>query len=372
MKYLDEFRDPVLAEGLVREIRRTATRHWTVMEVCGGQTHSLLRHGIEEELYDIIELIHGPGCPVCVTPREAIDLACRLALEPRVILTSFGDMLRVPGSRGSLQAAAAAGGTVQPVYSPADAIAIAKRNPDREVVFFAVGFETTTPATALAVLQAEQLDLTNFSLLAAHVRVQPAMEALANDPDCRVQGFLAAGHVCTVAGCESYESFVARHSLPVVVTGFEPLDLLQGILECVRQLEAGRPAVSNQYARSVQFNGNPAAQQIVDRVYEVCDRSWRGLGVIPAGGLRLREEWAGFDIERRVGPQCAEAEFSTECRSGDVLSGRIKPPQCPHFGSKCVPDSPLGAPMVSSEGACAAYFRYFRRPALLQLEGQPP
>lgn len=369
MKYLDEFRDPALAQRLVREIRRAATRRWAIMEVCGGQTHSLLRHGIEEELQDVAELIHGPGCPVCVTPHQAIDLACRLAQQPRVILTSFGDMLRVPGSRGSLQAVAAAGGTVRPVYSPADAVALAQRNPEREVVFFAVGFETTTPATALAVLQAEQLGLKNFSLVVAHVRVQPAMEALASDPQSRVQGFLAAGHVCTVAGCESYKPFVAQFGLPVVVTGFEPLDLLQGILECVRQLEAGQATVSNQYARSVRPEGNLAAREIVERVFEVCDRPWRGLGVVAAGGLRLREEWAKYDADRRFGLVIREADESSECRSGDVLSGRIKPPACPHFGTRCTPDQPLGAPMVSSEGACAAYFRY--RPAALSAAGIP-
>ncbi|HUE69698.1 MAG TPA: hydrogenase formation protein HypD [Pirellulaceae bacterium] len=368
MKYLDEFRDPVLAHRLVQEIRRIATRRWTIMEVCGGQTHSLLRHGIEEELRDVVELMHGPGCPVCVTPSESIDFACGLALDPRVIVTSFGDMLRVPGIRGSLQQAAARGGSVRPVYCPADAVTLAQRNPDRQVVFFAVGFETTTPATALAVLQARELGLANFTLLVAHVRVQPAMESLASDPTCRVEGFLAAGHVCTVAGCESYEPFVARYRMPVVVTGFEPLDLLQGVLECVQQLEAGRPAVSNQYARSVRAAGNRAAQQIVDQVFEICDRPWRGLGVVRDGGLRLREEWRVSDAEQRFGPCAPASECEIECRSGEVLTGRIKPHECPHFGTRCTPDSPLGAPMVSSEGVCAAYFRY-RPPAPLQVTG---
>jgi hydrogenase expression/formation protein HypD len=288
-----------------------------------------------------------------------------------VILTSFGDMLRVPGSRGSLQTAAAAGGTVRPVYSPSDAVALAQRNPQCEVVFFAVGFETTAPATALAVLQAHQLGLKNFSLLVAHVRVQPAMEALASDPQTRVEGFLAAGHVCTVAGCKSYEPFVARFGLPVVVTGFEPLDLLQGIFECVCQLEGAQAAVSNQYARSVRREGNLAAREIVNRVFEVCDRPWRGLGVVAAGGLRLREEWARFDAERRFGFASRETEDTTDCRGGDVLSGRIKPPACPHFGTRCTPEQPLGAPMVSSEGACAAYFRY-RRPADHVVAGSHP
>lgn len=358
MKYLDEFRDPTLARRLVREIRRAATRRWTIMEVCGGQTHSLLRHGIEEELRDVVELLHGPGCPVCVTPYQAIDLACDLAHRPQVLLTTFGDMLRVPGSGGTLQAAAAAGGAVQAVYSPADAVALAQRNPRQFVVFFAVGFETTVPATALAVLEAQRLGLENFCLLVAHVRVQPAMEALAGESPCRIDGFLAAGHVCTVVGCDSYESLVARYRLPVVVTGFEPLDLLQGILECVRQLEAGRADVNNQYARSVKSAGNPAAREIMDRVFEVCDRTWRGLGVVPAGGLRLRAEWDHYDAERRFDLLRSDALEESECQSGNVLSGRIKPPECPHFGTLCRPDHPLGAPMVSSEGACAAYFRY--------------
>lgn len=363
MKYLDEFRDPAMAQRLVHEIRTTATRRWTIMEVCGGQTHSLLRYGIEEELQDIVELIHGPGCPVCVTPREAIDLACQLAVDPRVILTSFGDMIRVPGSHGSLQAAAARGGNVRPVYSPADAVNLAYQYPHNEVVFFAVGFETTTPATALAVLQAEQLRLSNFSMLVAHVRVQPAMEALVADPDCRVEGFLAAGHVCTVVGCDSYGPFVDQYGLPVVVTGFEPLDLLQGILECIRQLETKQSTVSNQYARSVRPDGNSAARRIIDRVFEVCDRPWRGLGIIPAGGLRLRTEWQEFDAEHRFCSPIAPTLETTDCRSGQVLSGLIKPPQCPHFGLGCTPDRPLGAPMVSSEGACAAYYRYRPPPA---------
>jgi hydrogenase expression/formation protein HypD len=363
MKYLDEFRDPALAQRLMEEIRATATRRWTIMEVCGGQTHSLLRYGIEEELQDVVELIHGPGCPVCVTPREAIDLACRLALDSRVILTTFGDMLRVPGSRGSLQAAAARGARVHSVYSPSDALKLAQQNPQCEVVLFAVGFETTAPATALAVLQAQQLSVSNFSLLVAHVRVQPAMEALAADRHCRVEGFLAAGHVCTVLGCDSYHPFVEQHALPVVVTGFEPLDLLQGLLECIRQLEAKQPAVSNQYARGVRPDGNRAARQIVDRVFEVCDRHWRGLGVIPAGGLRLRKEWREFDAEHRFCSVDAPTEEATDCLSGQVLSGVIKPTECPHFALGCTPDSPLGAPMVSSEGACAAYFRYRVQPA---------
>jgi hydrogenase expression/formation protein HypD len=358
VKYLDEFRDANLARGLVNEIRHTCTRRWTIMEVCGGQTHSLLRYGIEQELADCVDLLHGPGCPVCVTPAEAIDLACELAEHPGVVVASFGDMLRVPGSSTSLQQVGAGGGHVRPVYSPLDALEIARENPDWHVVFFAVGFETTTPATALAVLQADRLGVRNFSLIVAHVRVLPAMEQIAATPDNRVQAFLAAGHVCTIMGSEPYRPFVARYRLPVVVTGFEPLDLLGGIRACVQQLEASRAEVNNQYARSVRDVGNLVAQGLVAQVYEVCDSPWRGLGVIPAGGLRLRPRWEQFDAQQRFGRGGYTTTDSTDCRSGDVLTGQIKPPQCPHFGTRCTPDRPLGAPMVSSEGACAAYFRY--------------
>jgi len=359
MKYLDEYRDPAAARKLLNEIRRRATRKWTLMEVCGGQTHSLLRHGIEAELEGTVELIHGPGCPVCVTPLEAIDFAQQLALRDGVTLASFGDMLRVPGSRRSLLDVQAAGGRVRIVYSPLDAVQLAKRNPQDEIVFFAVGFETTAPATALAVKQATRDGLDNFSLLVAHVRVQPAMEALVQSPDNRVQAFLAAGHVCTVMGFESYEPFVDRHRLPVVVTGFEPLDLLEGILACIRQLEAGEARLENQYARSVRREGNIAAQDIVREVYEVCDRPWRGFGSIACGGLQLRDDWRQFDARSRFKSlRRLPIVESEQCRSADVLAGRIKPPECPAFGTTCSPESPLGAPMVSSEGACAAYYRY--------------
>lgn len=359
MKYLDEYRDPAAARKLLGEIRRRATRPWTLMEVCGGQTHSLLRHGIEAELAGAVTLIHGPGCPVCVTSLEAIDFAQQLALRGDVILTSFGDMLRVPGSRQSLLDAKAAGGQVRIVYSPLDAVELARRHQHQQVVFFAVGFETTAPATALAVKQAARDGLDNFTLLVAHVRVQPAMEALVESPDNRVQGFLAAGHVCTVMGYASYESFVTRYKLPVVVTGFEPLDLLEGILACVRQLEAGQSRAENQYARSVRREGNAAAQELVSEIYEVCDCPWRGFGVIPRGGLRLRDQWRQFDARTRFNKLDALPVIESEqCHSADVLAGRIKPPECPAFGSVCNPESPLGAPMVSSEGACAAYFRY--------------
>jgi hydrogenase expression/formation protein HypD len=358
MKYVDEFRQPDACQRLIREICQTATRRWTLMEVCGGQTHGLLRYGIDTALADAVRLIHGPGCPVCVTPLEAIDWALDLARRPGVTLASFGDMLRVPGSRESLLQARAEGASVRIVYSPLDAVRLAREQPDQHVVFFAVGFETTAPATAVAVHQAGQLGLDNFSLLVAHVRVQPAMEMLAASRDNIVEGFLGAGHVCTVAGYDSYHSFVRKHHLPVVVTGFEPVDLLTGILECVAQLEQGRAEVVNCYGRSAAAPGNVEALRIMDDVYEVCDRPWRGLGVIPGGGFRLRSKWARFDAERRFDRIAVAARESTECRSGEILTGRIKPTECEHFGNRCTPESPLGAPMVSAEGACAAYYRY--------------
>jgi hydrogenase expression/formation protein HypD len=344
---------------LLEEIRRRATRRWTIMEVCGGQTHSLLRYGIDAELDGVVELIHGPGCPVCVTPLDKIDLACQLARSGNVTLASFGDMLRVPGSRGSLLDARAEGGDVRIVYSPLDAVELARRSPHRELVFFAVGFETTAPATALAVRQAHHLGLHNFSLLVAHVRVQPAMEAIVQSPDNRVQAFLAAGHVCAVMGYESYAPFAAACRLPVVVTGFEPLDLLTGILACVEQLETDRHVVINCYGRSVRSEGNLAARDLVQQVYQVANSQWRGLGALPAGGLELRPQWSSFDARRRFAAAAAppQAELPL-CRSADVLCGRIKPHECGSFGTKCTPASPLGAPMVSSEGACAAYYRY--------------
>jgi len=367
MKHLDEYRHPQRCRALLEKIRKTATRRWSIMEVCGGQTHGLLRWGIDEELRGIVELLHGPGCPVCVTPLEAIDWAVELAGREDVVLASFGDMLRVPGSRGSLLTARAAGANVQIVYSPLDAVQIALQQPARQVVFFAVGFETTAPATALAVQQAGRLGLENFSLLVCHVRVQPAMEMLVESGDCRVDGFLAAGHVCTVAGFESYRQFVDRFRLPVVVTGFEPVDLLAGIGECVEQLESGEARLANRYERSVRGEGNPHALQVMEDVYEVCDRPWRGFGVVPGGGLRLRERWSAYNAERRFGkretlplvePRAVETPL---CRSGDVLTGRIKPTDCAEFGRRCTPDNPLGAPMVSAEGACAAYYRYAAR-----------
>ena len=341
MKFLDEYRDPAAGRRLLAEIRRVAHRPWTLMEVCGGQTHSLLRHGIDAELKGVVELIHGPGCPVCVTPLEAIDVAQSLSRRSDTMLVSFGDMLRVPGSHGSLLDARASGGNVRTVYSPLEAVELAHRHPRSQVVFFAVGFETTTPTTALAVRQAAARGLDNFSLLVAHVRVLPAMEAIANSPDCRVQGFLAAGHVCTVTGCEEYLPFAQHYRLPVVVTGFEPVDLLQGILRCVELLESGRPEVANCYARTARNAGNPAARQLVADVFEVCDRAWRGFGVIPRGGLRLRESWKRFDAETRFGHASLPVVEPAECRSGDVLAGRIKPTACASFGTICTPDHPL-------------------------------
>jgi hydrogenase expression/formation protein HypD len=359
MRYLDEFRDPETAHALVAAIRRTATRRRTLMEVCGGQTHSLLRHGIDEELQDVVELVHGPGCPVCVTPPEAIELAISLSHRPKTVLASFGDMLRVPSGTRSLVDERAAGASVQPVYSPLDAVELASRHPDQEVVFFAVGFETTAPATALAVCQAASLGLKNFSLLVAHVRVLPAMELIASAADRRVEGFLAAGHVCTVMGYEEYQPFAEHFRMPVVVTGFEPVDLLAGILECIRLLESGQYDVTNRYGRMVRTEGNLAAVRLVNDVFEPCDRPWRGFGNIADGGLRLRAGWRQFDAQFKFQDLVLTVVPSDrDCPSGDVMSGRIKPAACPHFGGSCTPDHPLGAPMVSSEGACAAYYRY--------------
>jgi hydrogenase expression/formation protein HypD len=359
MKYLDEYRDPVAARQLLKQIRITASCPWVLMEVCGGQTHSLLKHGIEEALDGVVELIHGPGCPVCVTPMESIDFARELSRQPDVLLCSFGDMLRVPGSERSLLDARAEGGQVRIVYSPLDAVTLAQQHPDRHVVFFAVGFETTAPSTALAVLQADQLGLHNFTLIVEHVRVQPAMEAILGMPDNRVQGFLAAGHVCTVMGYDTYDEFVLQFRVPVVVTGFEPLDLLRGILECIHLLETGDPRAVNAYARSVRREGNRSARQIVDEVYDVADGNWRGMGHIPRGGLRLKPAWRRFDARLRFPLRQVSAPVPPNtCRAGEVLAGRIRPTACAAFGLTCTPDLPLGAPMVSSEGACAAYYRY--------------
>jgi hydrogenase expression/formation protein HypD len=330
------------------------------MEVCGGQTHTIVRQGIDELLGGAVEMIHGPGCPVCVTPLEQIDRALYLASRPDVIFTSFGDMLRVPGSECDLFAVRARGGTVRVVYSPLDAVELARKHPEKQVVFFAVGFETTAPANAMAVWRAKQLGVRNFSVLVSHVTVPPAMHAILSAPDNRVQGFLAAGHVCAVMGWEEYEPIAARYGVPIVVTGFEPLDILEGILMAVRQLEAGEARVENQYARSVKRDGNVPAQELVRAVFRLADRKWRGIGEIPMSGLALREEYADFDAEVRFGLSGITANEPTECRSGDVLRGNLKPFECPAFGTLCTPERPLGAPMVSSEGACAAYYNYGR------------
>jgi hydrogenase expression/formation protein HypD len=360
MKFLSEYRDPVLAQALVRKIQQVASRRWTLMEVCGGQTHTIVRQGLDELLANAVEMIHGPGCPVCVTPLEQIDKALALAARPDVIFTSFGDMLRVPGSECDLLQVRARGGQVRIVYSPLDALELARKNPDRQVVFFAVGFETTAPANAMAVWRARQLGVRNFSVLVSHVTVPPAMEAILGAPDNRVQGFLAAGHVCAVMGWTEYEPIAARYQVPIIVTGFEPLDILEGMLMAVEQLEAGKHEVENQYVRSVKREGTRPAQDLVREVFRLGDRAWRGIGTIPASGLVLREEYADFDAELRFGLSHVSVEEPAECRAGDVLRGQLKPTQCPAFGTRCTPEHPLGAPMVSSEGACAAYYNYAR------------
>lgn len=361
MKYVDEYRDAKLSGWLLGAIGRSVTRPWTLMEVCGGQTHTLVRSGIDRLVPEGLRLVHGPGCPVCVTPLEQIDRALAIAARPGVIFCSFGDMLRVPGTSGDLLRTRAEGGDVRIVYSPLDVVRIALENPDRAVVFFAVGFETTAPATALAAWQAQRLGLQNFSMLVSHVLVPPAMEAILSSPGNCVQGFLAAGHVCTIMGYEEYLAIARRYRVPIVVTGFEPVDLLEGILMTVRQLESGRHEVENQYVRSVRRGGNEQAQQIIAEVYEICDRPWRGLGVLPRSGLRLAAAYREFDAELRFAVESVTAVEPTECRSADVLRGMIEPDNCAAFGTLCTPDHPLGAPMVSSEGACAAYWKYGRR-----------
>ncbi len=358
MKFLDEYRDPTAARELARAIDRIATRPWTIMEICGGQTHSIVRYGITEMLPEGVTLVHGPGCPVCVTPLGLIDQAILIASRPEVIFCSFGDMLRVPGSRNNLQRVKATGGDVRVVYSPLDCLKIARENPEREIVFFAIGFETTAPANAMAVAQAAELGIDNFSILVSHVLVPSAMEAILDDRENRVAGFLAAGHVCAIMGLGQYHSLAARYRVPIVVTGFEPLDLLQGILMCLRQLEDSRHEVENQYARSVRPEGNPAAQRLIEQVFTVTDRHWRGIGLIPQSGLRLTADYDRFDAIKRFHLSIAEPPESTICISGRIMRGLDRPADCPAFGRDCRPEHPLGAPMVSSEGACAAYFTY--------------
>lgn len=358
MKYVSEFRDASLVKNLAKTIRAKVTRPWTIMEICGGQTHSIVKYALEDLLPKEISLVHGPGCPVCVTPLETIDKAIAIASTPGVILTSFGDMLRVPGSETDLLRVKAAGGDVRIVYSPLDALKIAEENPDRQVVFFSVGFETTAPANALAVFEAKRRGLKNFSMLCANVLVPPAMEAILSSPQSRIQGFLAAGHVCTVMGYVDYEPIAARYKIPVTITGFEPVDILQGILMTVEELENGTFNLKNQYSRVVSREGNLAAKKLVQEVYEVTDRKWRGIGMIPASGWDLNASYSAFNADLIFKTNSIVRDESPLCIAGEVLQGLKKPSVCPAFGKECTPESPLGAPMVSSEGACAAYFRY--------------
>jgi hydrogenase expression/formation protein HypD len=364
MKYLDEYRDHRIARALAAEIVQSTTRPWVLMEICGGQTHTIMRYGIDELLPRKIELVHGPGCPVCVTPLETVDKAIALALRPEVILVSYGDMLRVPGSRSDLFRAKAQGADVRIAYSPIDAVKIAGSNPDRKVVFLAIGFETTAPANAMAAWQARYKGLTNFSMLVSHVLVPPAIRALMTSQTNRVQGFIAPGHVCTVMGCKEYEDLVRDFRVPIVVGGFEPVDILEAVLMLIRQLEArqlgAEAKLENQYVRSVSYQGNLAAQQLIAEVFEIADQKWRGIGSIPRSGLRLREEFAAFDADRIFDLGEITIDEPAECISAQVLQGLKKPPDCPAFGVRCTPENPLGAPMVSAEGACAAYYHYRR------------
>jgi hydrogenase expression/formation protein HypD len=361
MQFVNEFRDGVLVQGVIEEIRRTVTRPWVLMEICGGQTHAIMRYGLDQLLPQEIELVHGPGCPVCVTPLEQIDRALEIANRPDVIFTSFGDMLRVPGSKHDLFSIRARGGQVRVVYSPLDAVKIAQQNPEKQVVFFAIGFETTAPNNAMSVIQAEALGLKNFSVLVSQVCVPPAMHAILGSPHNRVQGFLAAGHVCTVMGMWEYPPIAEQYHVPITVTGFEPLDLVQGILTTVQMLEHGEVAVKNAYPRVVTYEGNRAAQKIIQRVFQPIDRNWRGIGTIPQSGWGLRQEYAAFDAEKRFEVSYIQTKESEACIAGQILQGLKKPVDCPAFGVLCTPDNPLGAPMVSTEGACSAFYRYARK-----------
>jgi hydrogenase expression/formation protein HypD len=358
VKYVDEYRAPGAVADLARALAKRTTKPWTLMEVCGGQTHTIVRYGLDGLLPPGVTLVHGPGCPVCVTPVESIDRACAIASRPGVVFASFGDMLRVPGTGGDLFRVKAAGGDVRIVYSPLDAVEIAAACPQSQVVFFAVGFETTAPANAMAVKMARDRGLDNFSVLVSHVLVPPAIEAVLSSPGNRVQGFLAAGHVCTVMGTAEYIPLAARYKVPIVVTGFEPVDIMQGILMCVTQLEEGRAVVENQYARSVRPEGNPAAMALMREVFTVVPRKWRGIGEIPKSGLGLSPAYEAFDAEKRFEVGGLRPEEPGECIAGLILQGLKKPGECPAFGTRCTPENPLGATMVSSEGACAAYYRY--------------
>jgi hydrogenase expression/formation protein HypD len=358
MKYLSEYRDPELVQQYMEELHRITTKPWTIMEICGGQTHSLVKNGILEMLPKEITMVHGPGCPVCVTPIGIIDEAIFLAQQSNVIMCSFGDMLRVPGTTKSLLEAKAEGADVRILYSPLEAVKIALDNPDKEVVFFAVGFETTAPANALSVVHADKLGAANYSILASHVLVPPAMEAILGDPENKIDAFLAAGHVCTIMGMDGYYPVAEKYETPIVVTGFEPVDLLQGIVMAVQQLESGEYKVKNQYARSVQREGNVLAQETIHEVFDISDRSWRGIGQIPQSGYEVNERYKQFNARVKFNLGDAVVDGNNECISGEIMKGLKKPFQCPHFGKKCKPEHPLGAPMVSSEGACAAYYHY--------------
>jgi len=360
MKYISEYRDAALVRGVIDEIRRTVTRPWTIMEICGGQTHAIVRHGIDQLLPPEIELVHGPGCPVCVTPLELIDKALAIASCPDVIFCSYGDMLRVPGSGRDLFSVKAAGGDVRVVYSPLDAVTLARQNPDKQVVFFAIGFETTAPPNVMSVLQARSFGLTNYSILVSHVRVPPAIRAILSSPANRVQGLLLAGHVCAVMGYHEYPPLSEQYKVPMVVTGFEPLDIVQGILEAVKLLEGGRAEVANAYPRTVTFEGNLPAQKVIAQIFEDCDRKWRGIGNIPMSGWRLRPEFDAFNAEKKFEVEAIQPEESPLCIAGLILQGLKKPHDCSAFGNQCKPEHPLGATMVSAEGACAAYYRYGR------------
>jgi hydrogenase expression/formation protein HypD len=370
MRHLDEYRDPAAIRAVLERIEATVTRPWTLMEVCGGQTHSILKFGLDELLPAGIRLVHGPGCPVCVTSLEQIDRALAIAARPDVTFCSFGDMLRVPGSDGDLLLAKARGADVRIVYSPLDAVDVARRHRDRSVVFFAVGFETTAPANAMAVLTAAREGVDNFSVLVAHVLVPPALEALLSADGCEIDGLLAPGHVCTITGQRAYEAIAARYGIPIVVTGFEPLDLLRGVHAALVQLEAGEAWVDNAYRRAAPADGNSGARRLLEQVFTVCDRKWRGIGEIPASGYALAPAYAGYDAERVFGLEDLRVDEPTDCLSGLVLQGRLRPPACPFFGTRCTPEHPLGATMVSSEGACAAYFHYGREPIVESTEAR--
>lgn len=359
MKYIDEYRNPELVKKLILEIKGISSRNWRIMEVCGGQTHAFLRFGLDNALYPEVQMIHGPGCPVCVTPVEKIDTAINLSLQKNILLCSFGDMLRVPGSKKSLLSARAEGGNVQTVYSPLDAVKIAQNDRSREVVFFAVGFETTAPMNAMSVKRAKELGLRNYSILCAQVLVPPAIEALLNDPACQIDGFLSAGHVCTVMGYWQYEPIAEKFKKPIVVTGFEPVDLLLGVKTCVEMLESGKSGVVNAYPRSVRREGNLSAQELMKEVFEICDRNWRGIGLIPQSGLKLKTEFSEYDAEFKFAELvCETASRPSICIAGEILQGKKKPIECPAFARECTPENPMGAPMVSNEGACSAYYQY--------------